>query len=99
VGGDCDGVGAAVGDDDVLPDDVGAGDALGAPVAEFCTDGAVADETAPGTAVCRGSGRDCGALGAGCGVREFFEDVVALGRGARAWTRPTLGSPLALDGA
>ncbi|HTX81654.1 MAG TPA: hypothetical protein VME44_05715 [Streptosporangiaceae bacterium] len=81
-----------------MPDDVGVGDALGAAVADFCTDGAVADETDAGTAVRCGCGRAFG-VRAGCGLREFFGDVLVEGRGARAWTRPTLGSPLALDGA
>jgi len=103
-GGGCDGAGPAVpaGDDDVTPDGVGAGDALctgdglAAAVPDFWPgEGAAADGIAPGAAAWRGSRP----LAAGRGLDEWFGDVLVVGLGARAWTRPELGSPPALDGA
>jgi hypothetical protein len=100
-GGECVGSGVAAGDDDVPPDGVGAGDALctgdgpGAAVAEcWPGEGAAADGIAA-AGVCRGSRP----LGAGCGLGERCGDVLVVRPGAGAWTRPALGSLLALDGA
>jgi hypothetical protein len=102
-GGGCDGVGPGVpaGDDDVTPDGVGAGDTLctgdglGAAVPDARPGEGAVDGIAPGAAVWRGSRP----LAAGRGPGEWFGDVLVAGLGARAWTWPALGSPLALDGA
>jgi hypothetical protein len=100
VGGDCDGVGVPVGDDDVLPDDVGAGDELGMAVPDFPPgEGATTDGVDVGAAVCRETPCACRALDAGRGLRELCGEVLVVRLEAGAWTWPAIGSLLALDGA